>query len=476
MANAMEIMKPVSQFVAGETERICRLCFTSTQNDGTDLKDSAKLDKYYCNEELTFEDMFLELDVPIETDLPQTLCVNCVSMTINSYLFKRLIKYSESMWKNFLNKLDFSLNLSETTRANAQTIYIIMGKNNTILKSRKKQVTNKKEALTTIKDNIKSRQKYVKVKNKNVTCDDCGERFKAKWMLKRHMKNRCSTKCSCPQCPKDFSTYSLLKGHIERMHHPKRIKCKKCPKMFSTEKLLHRHDKMYHLAAICKLCFVQFPSGKDLKVHLDKHEVYKCPRCDKSLLNKNTLKFHLKICGNDDSKKLSFFCDICKKGYARKNGLRTHLKTEHGFGNSLSCKWCSKKFDAVSRLRNHTVKHTKERNYHCEHCGNRFVTQAALVYHTRLHTGEKPFPCDMCEESFLSASRRMEHKRRKHLGPSKECPVCHTKFITTYCLKKHLERHYNPQSKLYILEPDINIDHLSVNDVKQSMYLLQTFI
>lgn len=74
MANAMEIMKPASQFVAGETERICRLCFTSTQNDGTDLKDSAKLDKYYCNEELTFEDMFLELDVSVPFICEKTFC------------------------------------------------------------------------------------------------------------------------------------------------------------------------------------------------------------------------------------------------------------------------------------------------------------------------------------------------------------------------------------------------------------------
>ncbi|KAI5643514.1 zinc-finger double domain-containing protein [Phthorimaea operculella] len=224
--------------------------------------------------------------------------------------------------------------------------------------------------------------------------------------------------------------------------------------MFSTERMLRRHDKINHIAAICKLCFVQFPSKMALRVHLDKHDLFKCEQCKKTYINRHTYKLHLKICGRSDTRIPKFFCDMCNKGFARKNSLRTHLKVNHGYGNVVTCNWCKKKFDAVSKLKMHIVKHTRERNFCCSQCGGKFVTQAALVYHTRLHTGEKPFPCDMCDESFLSASRRMEHKRRKHLEPTKQCPYCQVKFVTSHELKKHVARHTNPQSKLYVpLEP-----------------------
>ncbi|XP_030031925.1 zinc finger protein 1 homolog isoform X2 [Manduca sexta] len=381
-------------------------------------------------------------------------------MTMNSYLFRKLCQHSNDRWNDVLNKFNKTLDQSNTVGPNVQTVYLMVHKNENFMFTSKKSHTlkSKKTVLAKIKDILKSRETYVKVRQKssNIICEECGERFKSNCHLVKHMRVHSDTRYPCPQCTKVFASQLQLEEHAERVHYPKRIQCPKCSKMFSTNRMLKHHDKLHHIAAICKLCFVQFPSKKDLRAHLDKHDVNKCARCNKSFVNKHTYKYHLKICGKSDERQPSFFCDICNKGYARKNGLRSHLKIDHGFGNVLSCNWCGKKFDAISRLRNHIVKHTKERNYHCEHCGNKFVTQAALVYHIRLHTGERPFPCDLCGESFLSASRRMEHKRRKHFGPTKECPVCHVKFVTGHQLRKHVQRHYNPQSKLFVPEANVN--------------------
>ncbi|KPJ14825.1 Zinc finger protein 26 [Papilio machaon] len=305
-----------------------------------------------------------------------------------------------------------------------------------------------------IKEIVKSRQKYEKVKDAviNSMCEECGERFSSHFLLVRHMRLHTKYKYPCKKCPKVFSSQIQLEEHAERIHYPKKIQCTKCTKMFSTEKMLKIHDSAYHVPAVCKQCYVQYPSKKALRAHMDKHKLNRCSHCNKHFLNKHTYKFHLNACGNGKEKQPSFFCDICNKGYVRKNGLRTHLKTDHDFGKVLNCNWCNKKFDAVSRLKNHIVKHTRERNFSCEQCGGKFVTHAALIYHIRLHTGERPFPCDMCDESFLSASRRMEHKRRKHIGPTEECPVCHVKFITSHQLRKHVQRHSNPHSKLYVAD------------------------
>ncbi|KAJ8708178.1 hypothetical protein PYW08_010544 [Mythimna loreyi] len=416
--------------------------------------------------------MFRELGIFQEPSLPQVLCMNCATMTINSYLFQKLCQFSNDNWNTILNRISTSVDQSANIgpKLGVQTVYLVVKENdNLMFTSRKRHtVRSKKTALSKIRELVKDKRYRVKKQKKsNVICEECGERFSSNCHLVKHMKVHSNSKHPCMQCPKVFASQLQLDEHSERVHYPKKIKCPKCPKMFSTNKMLTLHDKLHHVAAICKLCFVQFPSKKDLRAHLNKHEVNTCPRCNKAFLNKHTFKLHLRICGKLEERQPSFFCDICSKGYATKNGLRTHLKTDHGFGTVLSCNWCGKKFDAKSRLNNHIVKHTKARNFHCSHCGGKFVTQAALVYHTRLHTGERPFPCDLCSESFLSASRRMEHKRRKHFGPTKECHVCHVKFVTGHQLRKHVQRHYNPHSKLFVPEaeapfavyPNINLNN-----------------
>lgn len=477
------IAMSILRFVSGDSEHICRLCFATTEKDEVSVEDCVRVRKSYYDETLTYVTMFRDLGVSIFTLnrykknqvlskfsikksvalqvsidplLPQVLCKSCATNTINCYLFQKLVVFSNDSWHEVLDQLNNSLTCSDVIGNNAQSIYLMINKSdNLILTSRKRFASkSKKMVLLKIKEIMKSRQKYEKVKDSAIDsiCEECGERFSSSLLLIRHMKLHTKFKYPCSKCPKVFSTQIQLEEHAERIHYPKKIQCTKCTKLFSTERMLKVHDSAYHIPAICKQCYIQYPSKKALRAHMDKHKLNRCLRCNKHFLNKHTYKFHLNICGNGKEKQPSFFCDICNKGYVRKNGLRTHLKTDHGFGKVLTCNWCNKKFDAVSRLKNHIVKHTRERNFSCEQCGGKFVTHAALIYHIRLHTGERPFPCDICDESFLSASRRMEHKRRKHIGPTEECPVCHVKFITGHQLRKHVQRHFNPHSKLYVAD------------------------
>lgn len=394
------------------------------------------------------------LQMSIEPLLPGVICISCATLTINSYLFQKLCIYSNNKWIEVLDQLNQSLVHYDSMGDNIKSVFLMVNNTDSLMFTSKKSYSskNKKMVLNKIKEIMKGKQKYIKVKEMvmDAICEECGEQFNSSLLLIKHMKKHTKFRNPCKKCPKIFSTSLQLEEHEERIHCPKHLQCTKCTKRFSTEKMLKVHIRMYHITATCKQCHIQFPSKKALRAHMDKHEVRRCPRCNKNFNNKYTFKFHLKVCGNPDDKQPSFFCDLCKKGYVRKNGLRTHLKTDHGFGNVLSCNWCNKKFDAVSRLKNHIVKHTRERNFICNQCGGKFVTQAALVYHTRLHTGERPFPCDLCDESFLSASRRMEHKRRKHFAPTQECHVCHVKFVTGHQLRKHVQRHSNPHSKLYV--------------------------
>jgi KRAB domain-containing zinc finger protein len=374
----------------------------------------------------------------------------------NAYLFRQLTHYYNNKWLDVLSKLENAMDATRTVSESAKTVYVLMVDNENILLTSRSSTKEKSKSLNKMRDIIRYKKRYDSKQNvPEIVCEECGEKFKTNGHLMKHnSKVHNQIRFPCPKCPQVLLSKALLETHMVRTHYPKKYRCPKCDKMFSTKNLLSYHDKLYHMAVLCKLCFVQFPSKRDLRAHMNKHDVNNCPRCGKAFYNRQTYKMHLKICGNLEHKKLKFFCDLCSKGYVQKPALRSHLKTDHGFGvNMHYCKYCDKKYDAASKLRNHMVVHTRERKYHCEQCGSKFVTSAALLYHTRLHTGEKPYKCDMCDESFVSASRRMEHKHRKHIGPKKECPICHGKFVLSNQLKKHIKKHSDPSSKLYVMCP-----------------------
>lgn len=386
-----------------------------------------------------------------ELTLPQVLCVSCADLATKAFLFQKLCQHSYKNWDEALELLNKSLDLSETLGPVVKTAYLLVKNDSLILTSRKVHVKKTKEAaLVKVQHLLKARQNYKKVKCKySSMCSECGQTFHSMSYLSKHMEKHKNKKYPCPLCHKIFPNLANLNTHKDRMHKPKTVQCPKCAKMFSSEKMLKYHEASYHIAAICKQCSMQFPSKKDLRLHMTKHDVNQsCNRCSKKFISKLVLKTHMKICG--ENQRINVYCDICKKGYVRKNSLRSHLITEHGFGATYTCNWCNKQFDAVSKLNMHIVKHTRERNFHCMICGGHFVTKAALTYHTRIHTGEKPYPCDLCKESFLSASRRMEHKRRKHLGPKHHCTVCSSKFVSKFELNKHMARHNDPHSRLFI--------------------------
>ncbi|CAH0403763.1 unnamed protein product [Chilo suppressalis] len=456
MNNDLVLMKSVMRFLTGENECLCRLCLTLAKEHNVSFYDSVEIQRPYIQEIVTYKEILEDLGLHQENLLPQILCKSCATTIINTYIFKSLIRYCQEKWSDIITKIDNTLKPTKSISDSVKTIYFLVNENQNVMLTSRTTIKGKRKVLQKLKEVISYKKNYVRVK-KNTTktiCEECGEIFKSKSLLSSHYDKVHSTiKYPCSFCPKVAKSKIQLEGHIVRMHYPKKFKCPKCDKMFSTDRLLTYHDKSHHRAVICKLCFIQFPSKLELRSHMDKHDVLNCRKCGKVFYSRQTIRSHEKICGNLEQKQAKFFCDICKKGYARKGGIRSHLKIDHGYGiNMHNCKWCNKKFDAASKLKMHAVVHTRERNFHCEHCGNKFVTQAALKYHVRLHTGERPFQCKICGEQFVSASRRMEHTHRKHIGPTKECSICHVKFILDNQLKRHMRRHFNPQSKLYVCD------------------------
>nr|XP_026484069.1 zinc finger protein 26-like [Vanessa tameamea] len=445
------------KFVCGDNEYVCRLCLSPTNNRYVNIEDTVKLQTRYYENSISYQNILANLNVPEEPLLPQILCKNCAKITINCYLFQQLRQFSMDKWVKVLQLLKNSLSQLDTLKTDTQTAFLILNKTDNLVFTNHKSYEVKPKKVAILKEIMRSCRKYIQAqqKLKECICNECGEKFPTHFLLVKHIKAHNKTHNPCKECPKSFSTPTQLQEHMERVHYPKTLQCDKCSYMSSTLKILKSHENHYHIPAKCKLCNIEFLSRKALRAHLDNHNAKICSLCDKKFLNIHNFKVHINRCGITGYKPERYVCDICNKCYSSKNGLRSHLKTDHGFGKVLSCSWCNKKFDAISRLKDHIVKHTKERNFHCNLCDGQFVTYPALVYHIRLHTGERPFPCDLCDESFLSASRRMEHKKRKHIGPTKACTLCHMKFITSHQLSKHFQRHFNPNSKLFITKADL---------------------
>lgn len=60
-----DILHTVLKFLAGKSERICRLCFASTENSGLFLEECVQLKSYINNETVSYKDMLIRLTVSI---------------------------------------------------------------------------------------------------------------------------------------------------------------------------------------------------------------------------------------------------------------------------------------------------------------------------------------------------------------------------------------------------------------------------
>jgi len=154
---------------------------------------------------------------------------------------------------------------------------------------------------------IKSRKRHmnsVHTGNLAFECSLCSKAFRDKHDVERHARIHHSRykKHACPVCSFKTTFRSSLLRHEKRMHRTPqfdrvgKIICAVCRKTFTSEFSLRRHSTAHEAILIgfdCAICG---------NVKLENHScVFKCPKCEKTMRSKASLKAHVKLHSKLDS-------------------------------------------------------------------------------------------------------------------------------------------------------------------------------
>ncbi|KAL4222912.1 hypothetical protein ACF0H5_018952 [Mactra antiquata] len=144
--------------------------------------------------------------------------------------------------------------------------------------------------------------------------------------------------------------------------------------------------------------------------------------------------------------KRTFQCDQCELKFSSKARLSQHKTNVHATENKYTCHECGKSFKALPYLRQHGIRHCKERTAECPLCHKMFKNQKAVKKHMISHSEERPYKCSHCEKSFKRSRDLENHEEGVHEALEKyPCTKCNKLFKTTSALRKHRLIHEPPK-------------------------------
>ncbi|XP_045781546.1 zinc finger protein 62 homolog [Maniola jurtina] len=395
---------------------------------------------------------------------PQLLCVTCTHVATTAYEFRLFASHSQNLWANCVASIGSLFPLKTP-----KSFYAII-KDNLLLQSVNNFEGSTKELAHHLSNRFKKKPVTPERKSRHprtgpsCDCTDCGKSFLSPYFLNVHLRNS-GQKEACWLCGTMLIRGLQMKEHLSETHKTDMFLCSECPLLFKTESEARQHQKKCHGPGklTCNDCGRTFKRKASFDVHSQMHNVRTCRTCGVQFTNRGCYREHRAKCEPDAKPDLktvprsrrsnirdpaTFTCDYCNKTYHSRPQLKNHILWIHLDIRPHQCQWCGKRFYTPARLAEHTVVHTRERNFECDICGAKLVSKMAAVYHRRRHTGEKPYECSDCGEKFISSSRRSEHAKRRHnKGPRLQCTLCVSSFVRSHELKKHMEKAHNPDSQ-----------------------------
>ncbi|XP_063218263.1 zinc finger protein 468-like [Bacillus rossius redtenbacheri] len=169
-------------------------------------------------------------------------------------------------------------------------------------------------------------------REKNFACGVCGNLFKDRRNLGRHVKRiHCDDKkYRCETCGKGFCFVSHLLRHAESHSAEKRHVCGTCGRGFNLPSNLERHmithsrEKPY----ACPVCGARFSQNYYLQAHAVVHtgeKRFECATCGMKFGNRSNLRRHFR----SHSSEKPYACPVCDQRFRFSNNISKHRKKYH---------------------------------------------------------------------------------------------------------------------------------------------------
>lgn len=208
------------------------------------------------------------------------------------------------------------------------------------------------------------RQTYAGMQNKKQTlkhhkCKTCTFSTPYRANLVKHVRTHTNEKpFECRTCSKRYVQFQSLANHM-RMHQREIISfpCSHCHRELSSEKARHSHENQ------CKNGYKQ----------------YECHLCKMIAFNKSHLQSHMHVhAGNINC------CPKCNKQLSSKTTLKQHMIVKHAKDFKYQCKICHQVFSRRNKWKFHENR-CKRKQHVCNICDRFFVNNYHLVYHMKKH-------------------------------------------------------------------------------------------
>jgi len=241
---------------------------------------------------------------------------------------------------------------------------------------------------------------------RELTCDICQKSFSKLYKLKIHkLIHSSSFPFLCTYCSKGFNNKYKMHAH-EKKHKDgslESVKPKPLPKSVISKPLKYLQ---------CTECTETFMMVKDLKKHSQIHkskEQITCIHCSAICRSQKTLIAHLKVVHNDHESGLKCSCGVCGKRFQKMSSLEDHIM-RHNYIKHFACMYCPKRCATKQDLDRHLRSHSGEANLVCQICSRTFVHRKTYTNHVRKHLGQKPYRCKPCNKEFGALNTLKKHQ------------------------------------------------------------------